>query len=250
MNYISEKLHNQLTATTCTFHGCQDPIRRNQMHSGRTDWPAITFVLDGITEDDIIKAHIKSGNDNINKTIMKPSILAHMTPTARPRGGWQFNDETLDNQVIYYVSGHTGVKIGITKKDRIWSNNPRHNRLAHMRLTFNDPTLKYLAIVDVKATTGERAFYVENQIKWDMEKSGFQSLAIKNRQGAVNTEIFGAEHHPKLWKSFVTKFKGYVMHSKSKMIEFNELAGKWSIEEVQKSLDKYGTNKRFDNKTK
>jgi hypothetical protein len=250
MTYISEKLHNQLTATTCTFHGMQDPIRRNQMHSGKTEWPSITFKLDGITEDDIIKAHIRTGNDDINKTIMEPSVLAYLVPTQRPTNAWSFNDNTLDNQVLYYVSGDTGVKIGITTKYRLDSKKAEHNRLAHMKLTFNDPTLHYLAVVDIKATTGEKAFYVENQIKWDMVKSGFSSLAIKNRQGAKNTEIFGAEHHPKLWSAFVTKFKGYKMNFKSEMETFNEIANNWSLDEVQKALDNYGKNKRFDNKSK
>ena len=85
MNYISEKLHNELSATTCSFHGYQDPIRRSTMHSGSTKWPAITFILSGITEEEIIKAHVVSGNDSINETISRPSIMSCLIPTARIR---------------------------------------------------------------------------------------------------------------------------------------------------------------------
>ena len=248
-NYISEQLHNQLTATTCTFHGMQDPIRRSEMHSGKTQWPSITFHMDGITEDEIIKAHIRSGNNNVNQTVLEsPSILSRLIPTQRPVDSWAFNEKTLDNQKLYYVFGNTGVKIGITTKNRLDSYKPEHNRLAHMKLTFNDPSLHYLAVVDIMGTTGERALYVESQIKYDMKKSGFQSLAIMNRQGATNTEIFGGEHHAKLWSAFIRKFKGYKMNFKSDMHRFNKIANRWSLDEVQKALDNYGKGKKFNNK--
>ena len=250
-NYISEKLHNELSSTTCTFHGMQDPIRRSEMHSGKTQWPSITFHMDGITEDEIIKAHIRSGNNNINQTVLEsPSILSRLIPTQRPVDSWAFNEKTLDNQVLYYVSGDTGVKIGITTKNRLDSYRPEHNRLAHMKLTFNDPSLHYIAVVDTMGTTGERAFYVESQIKYDMKKSGFQSLALAltNRQGAMNTEIFAVEHHAKLWSAFVRKFKGYKMNSRLEMLEFNAIANRLSLNEVQKALNNYGKGKKFNNK--
>ena len=246
MESIETRFWNHITGITSDlqlqFHGTQDPIRKEALFSAATE-----IKLSGVTVKDIIDDYKNCEVENFIDFVdeyYKPMMYG----TRRENASWAFQPHVLKNQVIYYISGQTGVKIGITTKKRLLSNQPDANRLAHMRLTFNDPTLQYLAVIDTYKTTGEYALFEENDIKFKMEQKGIHPIPIKNRQGAMNKEFFAHELHPLLSKAFERRFQDYYHYSKEDLDKANKQASQWSFEELTKALYNRGKGVSFKRK--
>jgi hypothetical protein len=236
INYISNNTWNKVSGSTTNFHQQIDSVRYEKMWSAST-----TYEMIGVNEDKIT-------NENAIQLVREGKLR----PCCRPNNSWKFNKNTLEQQVLYVVTGKTGiheyVKVGITTKKRLMGD-VKNNRLLHMDITF-DGDFNYMAVFDTFGTNGSYALFEENKFSNTLKSFGVFPSAITNRQGAKNTELYDMKHFSFITKMVKRDFGKHIRFSKEQVESFNEFRSKWTKEEGVEALNNYGKGKKFNNNYK